>query len=219
MTLVLDSSQGLLLFCSRSHSTWRCLCHSSAVSHIFTLPYCYISDAALVPSMFSIELLSHIAIQFSLRTPSLPLQLHSAYHMLLRHYRILQVWKIPSNLDTLSYYSLSPPHSTVIHHRLAMLIPSPPHPHRQHLRTNTCRHTPTNTCRHHGFPGQNYYAISVPHSALIHHQLARLLTSHPHPHLRHPLPHTHRHYWFPGPSSGVQSMPIVASWRWWWHLC
>jgi hypothetical protein len=83
-TRVLYSSQGLQLCCSRSHNAWRCLCFSLADSHILPLRYCYISDAALAPSMFSFEILSHIAIQSSLRIPRLPLHL-------LRHYRILQV--------------------------------------------------------------------------------------------------------------------------------
>jgi hypothetical protein len=84
-TRVLHSSQGLQLCCSRSHNAWRCLCLSSADSHILPLRYCYnISDAALAPYMFSFEILSHIAIQSSLQIPRLPLHL-------LRHYRILQV--------------------------------------------------------------------------------------------------------------------------------
>jgi len=56
--------------------------------------YCYISDAALSPYMFSFEVLSLITIQSSLRIHRLPLHL-------LRHYRILQVWNILSNLHTL----------------------------------------------------------------------------------------------------------------------
>ena len=95
-THVLHSSQGLQLFCSRVHNAWRCLCLSSADSHIFPLRYCYSykSDAALAPYMFSFEILSHIAIQSSLRIDRLPLHL-------LRHYCILQVWNIRSNLHTL----------------------------------------------------------------------------------------------------------------------
>jgi hypothetical protein len=93
-THVLHSSQGLQLCCSCSHNSWRCICLSSADSHILPLRYCCISDAALTPYMFSFEILSHIAIQSSLRMPRLPLHL-------LRHYRILQVWNIQSNLHTL----------------------------------------------------------------------------------------------------------------------
>jgi len=93
-TRVLHSSQGLQLCCSRSHNAWRCLCLSSADSHILPLRYCYnISDAALAPFMFSFEILLHIAIQSSLWIPRLPLHL-------LRHYCILQVWNIQSNLHT-----------------------------------------------------------------------------------------------------------------------
>jgi len=88
-TRVLHSSQGLQLCCSCSHNAWWCLCLSSANSHILPLSYCYISDAALVRYMFSFEILSHIAIQSSLRILRLPL------HLLL-HYRILQVWNIQS---------------------------------------------------------------------------------------------------------------------------
>ena len=93
-TRVLHSSQGLQLCCSRSYNAWRCLWLSSANSHIVRLRYCYnISDAAIAPYMFSFEILLHIAIQSSLRIPRLPLHL-------LRHYRILQVWNIQSNLHT-----------------------------------------------------------------------------------------------------------------------
>jgi len=95
-THVLHSSQGLQLCCSRLHNAWRCLCLSSADSHILALRYCYsyISDAALAPYMFSFEILSHIAIQSSLWIHRLPLHL-------LRHYCILQVCNIQSNLHTL----------------------------------------------------------------------------------------------------------------------
>jgi len=62
-----------------------------------------------------------------------------------------------------------------------MLIPPHPHLHRRHPRTLARRH--------HWFPGQTYYALSPPHSVLIHHQLARLLPPHPHTHRRHPRPH------------------------------
>ena len=93
-TRVLHSSPGLQLCCSRLHNAWRCLCLSSADSHILPLRYCFnILDAALAPYMFSFEIFSHIAIQSSLRIPRLPLHL-------LRHYRILQVWNIQSNLHT-----------------------------------------------------------------------------------------------------------------------
>ena len=84
---------GLQLCCSHSHNAWRCLCLSSANSHILPLRYCYISDAALAPYMFSFEILWHSVIQSSLQIPHLPLHL-------LRHYRILQVWNMQSNLDT-----------------------------------------------------------------------------------------------------------------------
>jgi len=80
-TPVLHSSHGLQFCCSRSHNAWWCLCLSSADSHILPLWYCYISDAALAPSMFSFEILSQTVIQSSLRIPRMPLHL-------LRHYRI-----------------------------------------------------------------------------------------------------------------------------------
>jgi len=92
-TRVLHSSQGQQLCCSLSHNAWWCLCLSSRDSHILPLRYCNILDAALAPSMFSFEILSHIAIQSSLRIPCLPLHL-------LRDYRIVQVWNIQSNLHT-----------------------------------------------------------------------------------------------------------------------
>ena len=92
-TRVLHSSQGPQLCCSRSHNAWRCLCFSSADSHILSLCYCYISDAALAAYVFSLEILSHIEIQSSLRVPRLPLYL-------LQHYCILHVWNIQSNLHT-----------------------------------------------------------------------------------------------------------------------
>ena len=60
-----------------------------------------------------------------------------------------------------------------------------------------------------------------------------LLPPHPHPHRRHPRPHTHhnprphtrrhprrytrRHHWFPGQTSSVPSWAVVAGWRWRWH--
>jgi len=50
---------------------------------------------------------------------------------------VFYVWNILSNLHTLLNYALSPPHSALIHHRLAMLIPPHPHPHR---RTHTRQH-------------------------------------------------------------------------------
>jgi len=92
-TRVLHSSQGLQLCCSHSHNAWRCLCLSSADSHIVALRHCYISDAALPPYMFSFEILSDSAIQSVLRIPHL--QLH-----MLRHYRILHVKNIKSTLHT-----------------------------------------------------------------------------------------------------------------------
>jgi len=66
-TCVLHSLQGLQLCCSCLHNAWRCVCLSSADSHILPLRYCYISDAALAPYMFSFEILLHIAIQFRFR--------------------------------------------------------------------------------------------------------------------------------------------------------
>jgi len=92
-TPVLHSSQGLRLCCSSSHNASWCLCLSSANSNILRLRYCYISDAAVAPSLFRFEMFSHIAIQWSLRIPRLPLYL-------LCHYRILQIWNIQSNLHT-----------------------------------------------------------------------------------------------------------------------
>ena len=94
MTGVLHSSQGLQLCCSRLHNAWRCLWLSPAECHILPFHYCYISDAALSPYMFSFKMLSLITIQSSLWIHRLPLHL-------LCHYRILQVWNILSNLHTL----------------------------------------------------------------------------------------------------------------------
>jgi len=90
-----------------------------------------------------------------------------------------------------------------------MLIPPHPHPHRCHPRTLTRRH--------HSFLGQTYYALSPPHSALIHHRFARHLPPHPHTHCRNPRPHTRRHHWFPGRTSRIESRAIIAGWRWGWH--
>jgi len=61
---------------------------------LYLSAYCYISDAALSPYMFSFDMLSLITIQFTLRIHRLPLDL-------LRHYHILQVWNILTNLHTL----------------------------------------------------------------------------------------------------------------------
>jgi len=93
-TRVLHSSQGLQLCCSCLHNAWQCLCLSLADSHILPLLYCYISDATLAPYMFRFEILSHVAIQFSLRMHRLPLHF-------LRHYRILHICNIQSNFHTL----------------------------------------------------------------------------------------------------------------------
>ena len=68
-----------------------CYTLSPAECHILPLRHCYLSDAALSPYMFSFEMLSLITIQSSLLIHRLPLHL-------LRHYRILQVWNILSNL-------------------------------------------------------------------------------------------------------------------------
>jgi len=91
----LHCSQGLQLCCSRLHNASRCLCHSLANSDMLPFRYCYrnITDAGLAPYMVSFEIWSHITIQSSLRTHRMPL--HS-----FRHYRILQVWNIQSNLHT-----------------------------------------------------------------------------------------------------------------------
>jgi len=245
-TCVLHSSQGLQLCCSCLHNAWRCLCLSSADSHILPLRYCCVSDAALTPYMFRFEILSNIAIQSSLRIHCLPLHL-------LRNYCILQVWNVQTTLHTLSYYALSPPHSALINHRLAMLIPPHPHPHHRPARFRTLQHpwfpgqtyyalspphsalihhrlamlipphlhphhrpARTHTRQHHWVPGQTYYALSPPHSALIHHWLAMVVPPYPHPHRVHPRPHTCRHDWFPG-TSRVQSRAFVTGWQWEWH--
>ena len=92
-TCVLHSLQGLQLCCSHFHNAWQYLCPSLAESNIVPLCYCYISDAALSSYMFSFEMLWLITIQTLLWTHHLPLHL-------LRHYHILQVWNIPSNLLT-----------------------------------------------------------------------------------------------------------------------
>jgi len=81
-TRVLHSSHGLQLCCSCLHNTWQCLCLSSANSHILPLSYCYISDAALSPYMFSIRILSLTAIKSLLRIHRLPLHLLGHYHIL-----------------------------------------------------------------------------------------------------------------------------------------
>jgi len=94
MTCVLHSSQGLQLCWRRLYTTWWCLCLSPAQCHTLPLRYCYISDAALSPYVFSFEMMSLVTIQSSLRIHRLPLHL-------LCHYRILQVWNILSNLHTL----------------------------------------------------------------------------------------------------------------------
>jgi len=83
-TLVLNSSQGLQLWCSHLHNQRQCLCLSSADSRIIPLSYCSISDAALASYMLTIEILSQIAIQTWLQINRLLL------HLLL-HYCILQV--------------------------------------------------------------------------------------------------------------------------------
>jgi hypothetical protein len=93
-TRILHSSQGLQLYCSRLHNAWWCFYLALAEYHISPLHYCYISDAAHFSYMFSFEMLSHITIQSLFRIHHLPLHL-------LWHYRILQVWKILSNLHTL----------------------------------------------------------------------------------------------------------------------
>jgi len=61
---------------------------------IATLYLSAISDATLATYMFTVEILSHIAIQSSLRKHCLPLHL-------LCHYRILHFWNIQSDLHTL----------------------------------------------------------------------------------------------------------------------
>jgi len=93
-TCVLHSSQGLLLCCSHLYNVWWCLCLFSADSHIVPHLFCFTSDAALAPNMFRFEILSHIAMQSSLR-------IHRLLLHLLCHYRILQVWNMQSNLHTL----------------------------------------------------------------------------------------------------------------------
>jgi len=93
-THVLHSLQELQLWCSHLHNAGRCLCLSPAECHVVSLRYCYISVAALSPYMFRFEMLLLITIQSSLRIHHLPLHL-------LRHYRILQVSNLMSNLPTL----------------------------------------------------------------------------------------------------------------------
>src|SRR5882757_9355724 len=53
---------------------------------------------------------------------------------------------------------VSPPHSALIHHRLAMILPPHPHPHPHH------RHPRPHTRRHHWFPGQT---SRVPSRAVV----------------------------------------------------
>ena len=89
--------------------------------------------------IFNFEILSLITIRSSL-------WIHRLLLHLLRHYRILQVWTIWSNLHILWYYSLSLPNLALNHHRLAMLVSPDPHLHR--------RHCPPHTRRHHWFPAQ-----------------------------------------------------------------
>ena len=125
-THVLHSLQGLLWCWSCLYNAWCCLCLSPAECHILPLRYCYILDAALSPHMLSFEMFSLIPIQSSIGIHRLPLHL-------LRHYCILLVWNILSNLHTLQYFALHPPHSALIYHRLAMLLPPHLHPHHCHV--------------------------------------------------------------------------------------
>ena len=93
-TRVIHSWEGLQLCLSCLQNAWRCLCLCPAERNISPLCYWYMSDASLSPNLFSFEILSLIKMQSSLRIHRLPLHL-------LRHYVILQVWNIVSNLHTL----------------------------------------------------------------------------------------------------------------------
>jgi len=121
MTRVLHSSEWLKWCCIHLHDASRWIGLSPAKCHIVPLLYRDISDAALPTYMFSFEMLLLIAIQSSLRIHRWPLHW-------LRHYCISQIWNILSNLHTPKYYALSPPHSALIHHWLAMLLAPHPHP-------------------------------------------------------------------------------------------
>jgi len=147
-------------------------------------------------------MLSINTIQSSLRIHRLPLHIF-------RHYHVSVVWNMLSDLHTVQYYTLSPPHSRLILHQRVMLLLPDPHPH--------CRHPRPHTHRHHWFSGQTYSALSPLHSTLIHHRLAMVLPSHPHPHRHHPHPHPRRHHWVPGQTSCNQLHPIKAGWRWGSH--
>ena len=83
-----------------------------------------------------------------------------------------------------------------------MHLPPHSHPQRRHLRLHIHRH--------HWFPSQPYYALSPPHSALIHHWIVMLLSPHPHAPHHHPRLHICRHHWFPGQISPVQLRPVIA---------
>jgi len=92
-TCVLQSSQRLQCCCSCLHNSSPCLCLAPAECHIYPHCYCYISDAALSPYICSLEMLQLITMQSSIWIHRLPLHL-------LRHYPILQVWNMLSNLHT-----------------------------------------------------------------------------------------------------------------------
>jgi len=92
-TCVTHSSHWLQLCCSCSHNTWRCVYLSPAECHISPFHYCYISDGALSLIIVSLEMLSRITMQSSVRVHHLPLNL-------LLHYHILQVWNILSHPRT-----------------------------------------------------------------------------------------------------------------------
>jgi len=93
-TRLFHSLLGFQLCSSSLHIAWQGLSLVPAKCHIIPLRYCYISDAAISPYMFSFGMLTLITIQSSLQIHCLPLHL-------LPHYHILQVWNILSNLHTL----------------------------------------------------------------------------------------------------------------------
>jgi len=70
---------------------YACLRPSST---FYLSSFCYILDAAISPYMFRFDMMSLITMQSSLR-------IHRKVLHLLPHYRILQVWNILSNLQTL----------------------------------------------------------------------------------------------------------------------
>jgi len=156
---MLHSSQGLQLCSSRLHNAWRCLCLSSADSHMphshlcLALRFCHLFQYSLRFGYIASHCICFTIIVFYMSEIYCPIftlssTMHSVFHILrwsiigfqclFLLIRIRIVVLIPVNI---TYYALSPPHSVLIHHRLAMLLaPYPqPHPDRCHPRPHTGR--------------------------------------------------------------------------------